>query len=61
MTNFALAIPETFDLQGLLRDWRQDTHQFVQHDLPKILLVLLLSFFLMRVLRAITARMGMFV
>lgn len=58
MTNFALAIPETFDLQGLLRDWRQDTHQFVQHDLPKILLVLLLSFFLMRVLRAITARMG---
>jgi small conductance mechanosensitive channel len=58
MTNFAMGIPETFDVHALMRDWLQDTHQFVQHDLPKILLVLLMAFFLMRVLRAITARMG---
>ena len=58
MTCLALAIPETFDMQELMRDWRQDAHQFVQHDLPKTLLVLLFSFLLLRVLRAITARMG---
>ncbi len=58
MTNFALVILETFDLQELIRDWRQDAHQFLQHDLPKILLVLVVSFLLMRLLRAITTRMG---
>jgi len=58
MTNFALVIPENFDLQELLRDWRQDSHQFVQHDLPKIVFVALASFFLIRLLRAITARVG---
>ena len=58
MTCLTLVIPETFDLQELVRDWRQDAHQFVQHDLPKILLIFLLSLLLLRVLRAITGRMG---
>lgn len=58
MALFALVIPETFDWQELMRDWRQDAHQFVQRDLPKIALVLLLSFVLLRILSAITARMG---
>ena len=58
MIDFAAIIPETFDLQGLLRDWRQDSHQFLQHDLPKIVFVLLVSFFLIRLLRAITTRVG---
>lgn len=58
MALFALVIPETFDWQELMRDWRQDAHQFVQHDLPKIALVLLLSFVLLRIMSAITARMG---
>lgn len=58
MLALILAIPETFDLQELMRDWRQDTHQFLQHDLPKIVLILLLSFLLMRLLRAVTTRMG---
>ena len=58
MTNFATVLPADFDLSGLLRDWRQDTHQFVQHDLPKIVLVLLLSFILIRLLHAITVRVG---
>src|SRR5882757_3886519 len=53
-----LPLPETFDLQGLLRDWRQDSHQFVQHDLPKIVFVAVVSFFLIRLLSAITARLG---
>src|SRR5882724_1882999 len=58
MIDFAAIIPETFDLQGLLRDWRQDLHQFVQHDLPKIVFVAVVSFFLIRLLSAITARLG---
>jgi len=58
MTSFTTVIPEAFDLQELLRDWRQDSHQFVQHDLPKILLVLAVSFVLIRLLRAITTRVG---
>jgi small-conductance mechanosensitive channel len=58
LTNTAMAIPDTFDLPELIRDWRQDAHQFVQHDLPKIVLVLLASFILIRLLSAITARMG---
>ena len=58
MTTLAFVLPENFDLQELLREWKQDSHQFVQHDLPKIVLVLLISFLLLRVLRAITGRMG---
>jgi len=58
MTSFALATPDNFDMHELMRDWRQDTHQFVQHDLPKIVLILLVSFVLIRILRAIVARMG---
>jgi len=58
MIDFAAIIPETFDLQRLLRDWRQDSHQFVQHDLPKIVFVAVVSFFLIRLLSAITARLG---
>ena len=58
MTNFATVLPADFDLSELIRDWRQDTHQFVQHDLPKIVLVLLLSFVLIRLLHAITVRVG---
>ena len=58
-TILAPATPEAFDIQELLRDWRQDTHQFVQHDLPKIVLVLLVSFVLLRILRVIVSRMGM--
>jgi len=58
MTSFTTVIPETFDLQELLRDWRQDSRQFVQHDLPKILLVVAVSFFLIRLLRAIATRVG---
>src|SRR5258708_39824589 len=58
MIDFAAIIPENFDVHELLRDWRQDTHQFVQHDLPKIVFVAMVSFFLMRLLSAITARLG---
>jgi small-conductance mechanosensitive channel len=58
MPGLAMVLPENFDMQELMRDWRQDSHQFLQHDLPKIAFVLLASFFLIRLLRAITTRVG---
>jgi moderate conductance mechanosensitive channel len=58
MTNFAFILSDSFQLQDFLRDWAQDSRQFVHHDLPKILLVVVVSFFLIGVLRAITDRMG---
>ena len=58
MTNFAASIPETFDLHELVRDWRQDALQFAHRDLPKIAVVLVVAFVLIRALRAVTRRMG---
>jgi small-conductance mechanosensitive channel len=40
------------------RDSRQDIHQFLHHDMPKIVLVVAGAFLLIRLLRIITARMG---
>ena len=46
------------DAPGLMRDWQQDARQFLHHDLPKIVFVLVVSFLLIRVLRALTNRMS---
>ena len=48
----------TVDSPELMRDWQQDLRQFLHHDLPKIFLVLVLSFLMIRLLRALTQRMG---
>jgi small conductance mechanosensitive channel len=44
---------EAADLPTLLRDWRQDTIEFLRHDVPKIVLVMVGAYILIRVLRAI--------
>jgi small conductance mechanosensitive channel len=44
---------EAADLPTLLRDWRQDTIEFLRHEVPKILLVVVGAYILIRVLRAI--------
>jgi moderate conductance mechanosensitive channel len=44
---------EAADLPTLLRDWRQDTIEFLRHDVPKIVLVVVGAYILIRVLRAI--------
>jgi small conductance mechanosensitive channel len=44
---------EAADLPALLRDWRQDTIEFLRHDVPKIVLVVVGAYILIRVLRAI--------
>jgi len=46
------------NLTEFWRDSRQDLRQFLHHDLPKILLVVLGTFLLIRLLRLVTARMG---
>ena len=55
-THFLL--PETSNLPGLLRDWREDTMNFLRHDVPKILLVVVGALILVRILRAITKGMS---
>jgi moderate conductance mechanosensitive channel len=51
------APPETERLRDLLYDWRGDSINFLHHDAPKILLVVVGSFVLVRLLRAVTRGM----
>lgn len=44
---------EAADLPTLLHDWRQDTIEFLRHDVPKIVLIVVGAYILIRVLRAI--------
>jgi small-conductance mechanosensitive channel len=44
---------EAADLPALLHDWRQDTMNFLRHDVHKIVLVIFGGYVLIRVLRAI--------
>lgn len=50
--------PETASLPTLLRDWREDTMTFLHHDLPKLVLVLVGAFVLIRLLRTLTRRIA---
>jgi small-conductance mechanosensitive channel len=52
------SIPDVENLPSLLRAWREDTMAFFRHDAPKILFIILVSFLLIRVLRAITNRVS---
>ena len=49
-------IPGAGNLPTLLRDWREDTMTFLRHDAPKIVLVTLVSFVLIRILRLVTSK-----
>ena len=44
---------EAVDLPTLLHDWRQDTIEFLRHDMPKIALVVVGAYILIRLLRVI--------
>lgn len=48
--------PVSINLPALMRDWREDTMNFLRHDLPKIVLVLIASYILIRVLRTIARK-----
>ncbi len=51
-------LPEATNLPELMRDWREDTMTFLRHDAPKIVLVIVVSFILIRGLRFITGKMS---
>ncbi len=46
------------NLPALLRDWSEDTRNFLRHDVPKIVLVTVVSFALIRLLRLITGKVA---
>jgi small-conductance mechanosensitive channel len=48
--------PVSINLPALLRDWREDAMSFLRHDLPKIVLVLIASYILIRLLRTIARK-----
>lgn len=52
-------LPEATNLPELWRDWREDTMTFLRHDAPKIVLVIVVSFILIRVLRFITGKISL--
>jgi hypothetical protein len=52
------ATPVSINFPALLRDWREDTMNFLRHDAPKIVLVLIASYLLTRLLRAIARKRG---
>jgi moderate conductance mechanosensitive channel len=54
----SLTLASNTDLPELLHDWREDAMQFLRHDAPKIVIVLLGSFLLMRLLRVVTAKIA---
>jgi moderate conductance mechanosensitive channel len=49
---------EAQNIPELLHAWRADTIAFLHHDMPKLALVLLGAFVLIRVLRAVTGRIS---
>jgi len=52
----AMSMPGTGNLASLLRDWREDTMNFLRHDAPKIVLVVLAAYVLTRILRTIARK-----
>jgi moderate conductance mechanosensitive channel len=54
----ALTGSEESRVSALLQDWREDTLTFLRHDLPKIVLIVVAAFVLIRVVRAITRKMA---
>ena len=51
-----VTLPTASHLPTLLRDWREDTMNFLRHDAPKIVFVVLVAYLLTRILRAIARK-----
>ena len=54
---WSLALPESWNLPALLRDWREDTLTFLRHGAPKILVVAVASLVLIRILKTLTRKL----
>jgi len=51
-------VPNEGKLRALLQDWGEDTRTFLRHDVPKIVLVIVAAFVLIRLLRLITRKVA---
>jgi moderate conductance mechanosensitive channel len=49
-------LPNEASLSALFRDWREDTINFLRHDAPKIVLVLIGAYILTKILRTISRK-----
>src|SRR5215469_18905723 len=56
LSNWQTKLPTEASLPVLLRDWREDTMNFLHHDAPKIALVLIGAYILTKILRAISRK-----
>lgn len=50
-----IVVPNEGKLRALLQDWGEDSRTFLRHDVPKIVLVIVVAFVLIRILRLITS------
>lgn len=56
---FIVANPlETAKITSILQDWREDWSHFLRHDLPRIVLLIVAAFLIIRILRSITSRIA---
>ncbi|MGH9510897.1 MAG: mechanosensitive ion channel family protein [Terriglobales bacterium] len=53
-------VPQIHDLSALFRDWRGDAMEFVRTSVPKLILIIIAAFVLIRVVRIMTRRMSSF-
>lgn len=51
----SIAVPGEGKLRALLEGWGEDSRTFLRHDVPKIVLVVVVAFILLRILRLITS------
>src|SRR2546422_10992577 len=51
-------LTEPSSLLALLRDWREDTMFFLRHSMPKLVLILVGAFVLVRLLRNVTSKVA---
>lgn len=56
ITNVVLLSSGSYNFSEVLRNWREDSLNFLHHDAPKLLLILVGSVVAIRLLRAITSR-----
>src|SRR5215469_8308080 len=56
LSNWQTKLPTEASLPALLRDWREDTMNFLHHEAPKIALVLIGAYILTKILRAISRK-----
>lgn len=53
-----MMVPTEGKLRALLEDWGEDSRMFLRHDVPKIVLVVVVAFVLARLLRLITSKVA---